>query len=235
MYHDDLRILMNDHAIDHLVETLADTFVKFFEGEKVVLFPVLNASYIFAADFSRHLFKKGMRDHSVEPALLMRNFRTPSTQNVKALYSKNSIDKIYPNHTFVILDTVLETAETANTIINIFHTYKGSMGIKNIVLLNLIDKHYDRTRKIAHEDKIFKMSGMYYNEDKWLVGYGLDDDIRGFRGCPDIYQMEKEHECPICKGGIHGFRDKESYKEWVISKMCQKCQDETIYEKEILQ
>lgn len=43
---------------------------------------------------------------------------------------------------------------------------------------------------------------------------------------PGTLQAIAEHKCPLCKGAITEFRDEVSKREYKISGMCQKCQDE---------
>lgn len=42
---------------------------------------------------------------------------------------------------------------------------------------------------------------------------------------PGTAQAIAEKKCPICKNSITGFKDDLSKKEYLISGMCQKCQD----------
>ncbi len=43
---------------------------------------------------------------------------------------------------------------------------------------------------------------------------------------PDRIPKMKKHICVTCNGKVEGFRDELSQKEFLISGMCQKCQDE---------
>ena len=43
---------------------------------------------------------------------------------------------------------------------------------------------------------------------------------------PEMAQAIQEGKCPICKGEITEFKDELSVREYEISGMCQKCQDE---------
>jgi hypothetical protein len=58
--------------------------------------------------------------------------------------------------------------------------------------------------------------------DVWrhIVGTGMaDKDYIAAVALPDSI-------CVFCGKSVGGFRDKTSYNEWLISGMCQKCQDE---------
>ena len=44
---------------------------------------------------------------------------------------------------------------------------------------------------------------------------------------PEMKKLKDEGKCPICKEIIGEFKDELSKKEFRISGLCQKCQDET--------
>lgn len=61
---------------------------------------------------------------------------------------------------------------------------------------------------------------------------GMQDAIESL--FPGTRKLIEEHRCPMCKKSIdmQGFKDKLSYKEFMISGMCQVCQDSIWGEKD---
>ena len=43
---------------------------------------------------------------------------------------------------------------------------------------------------------------------------------------PEKWKLKQERKCPTCKKPITKFKDKTSKKEYLISGLCQECQDE---------
>lgn len=44
---------------------------------------------------------------------------------------------------------------------------------------------------------------------------------------PGTQEALENNLCPSCKGSITAFRNEKSQREWLISGLCQKCQDST--------
>lgn len=52
--------------------------------------------------------------------------------------------------------------------------------------------------------------------------------------CSSQEDKHAKHICPLCHQEVTGFRDKKSEREFRISGLCQKCQDQTFNKKKAL-
>ena len=152
------------------VQSLADALNKDYKDKTPVFLPVLNGSFMFAADLIKHVsipckisFVKVSSYQGVA-----------STGQLKTLVG---IDESLFNQDIIIVEDIVDTGFTLEKIIDELK----ALGTKSVQVAALLRK------KPAREKNIFVKYVGFDIDDEFVLGYGLDYDGLG-RNFKDIYK-----------------------------------------------
>lgn len=169
----EFRISITANQIKTAVQKIADQINIDYEGKNPLFLPVLNGSFIFAAD----LLRKIHISCQVSFVKFASYSGTSTTTEVKKLIGIN--EEIRARN-IIVLEDIIDT------------------GITLDLLLNELKKYDPANVKVAcfcHKPETFlksfriDYSGMSI-QNEFIVGYGLDYDGYG-RNFPDIYKVVK--------------------------------------------
>jgi hypoxanthine phosphoribosyltransferase len=169
----EFRIFITAAEIEATVKKIANRINHDYEGKNPLFMPILNGSFIFAAD----LLRKITIPSQVSFVKFASYSGTSTTSKVKELIG---INEEVRSRNVIILEDIVDT------------------GITIDLLLNDLKKFEPAEVKIAcfcHKPEAFVKSfkidyaGMSI-PNNFIVGYGLDYDGYG-RNFPDIYQIAK--------------------------------------------
>jgi len=160
----DLKILFTEEQIQTRIKEIAKEMNKFYKGEEVYAVCVLKGAVMFAVDLVKH-FDMPLKMEFIR--LSSYNGGTKSSGRV------NAVDISLPdlnNKNVLIIEDIVDTGLTAKFLLdflnNNFHT-------KSTKFCSLLDKKITRVNDIEPDYYGFEV------DDKFLVGYGLDENGYG--------------------------------------------------------
>jgi hypoxanthine phosphoribosyltransferase len=177
----EFRISITANQINRTVQKIADQINLDYKGKNPLFLPVLNGSFIFAAD----LLRKITIPCQVSFVKFASYSGTSTTANVKELIGINEEVRA---RNVIILEDIVDT------------------GITIDLLLNQLKKYEPADVKIAcfcrKPEAFVKSFRIDYCgleiPNEFVVGYGLDYDGYG-RNLPDIYKVAKKRNGEIAK------------------------------------
>ena len=151
------------------VKKLASKISRDYEKKTPLFLPVLNGSFIFAADLLKQI-KVPCRVSFVKHA----SYQGTSAGQLKTLIGLS--ESVFGQDVLVVED-IMDTGETLTLVVNELKSL-GAKSVEVVVLLRKAKakKHVLRPKYIG-----FEIS------DPFVIGYGLDHDGFG-RNFPDVYQ-----------------------------------------------
>jgi hypoxanthine phosphoribosyltransferase len=152
------------------VQSLADALSKDYKDKSPVFLPVLNGSFMFAAD----LIKRVTIPCRISFVKVSSYSGVASTGQLKTLVG---LDESLFNQDIIIVEDIVDTGFTLERIVD---ELKG-LGTKSVQVATLLRK------KPAREKNIFVKYVGFDIEDEFVLGYGLDYDGLG-RNFKDIYK-----------------------------------------------
>lgn len=170
-----LTLLLDHNSIQNRIRGLAKEICQFYEWEKdeLVVVGLADGANIFVSDLIRLL-----------PFKLKLYFLKVSTYE-GTNRTKNSVINTgelidIENRNVLVVDDILDTGETLNSVINSIEIIKPKT-LKTVILLC-------KNRKRNYEINI-DFVGFNISDNGWLVGYGLD--LNGFyRNLNDICEIK---------------------------------------------
>lgn len=175
MWNNDIeRVLVSENEIAKAVADIGAQITKDYAGETPLLIAVLKGSVIFYADLLRAIQLPCQMEF-----LVAKSYGTSSASsgNVKLV---KDIDVDIKNRHVIIVEDILDTALTLDTIIKFMQTREPA-SIKTAVLL---DKQIKRKIEFTADYKAFDV------ENEFLVGYGLDYSER-YRNLPYVGVLKR--------------------------------------------
>ena len=159
-----LKVLFTEEQIQKRINEIAQEMNEFYKGEEVYAVCVLKGAVMFAVDLVKHL----------EMPLKMEFIRLSSYNGgTKSSGRVNAVDISLPdlnNKNVLIIEDIVDTGLTAKFLLDFlnsnFHT-------KSTKFCSLLDKKITRINDIEPDYWGFEVG------DKFLVGYGLDEDGYG--------------------------------------------------------
>lgn len=154
------------------VKSLAADINRDYEGKTPLFLPILNGSFIFAADLIRQVnleCRVSFVKHSSYQGTL-------SSGQLKTLIGLN--ESLF-NQDVVIIEDIMDTGLTLSKVSEEF----GSLGTKSVEIVTLIRKPEARTHAVQPKYVGFDIGNQF------VVGYGLDYEGYG-RNLPDLYQVK---------------------------------------------
>lgn len=149
---------------------LAEQLHAEYEGKTPLFLPILNGSFIFAADLIRQANLE-CRVSFVKHASYQ---GTVSTGQLKTLIGLN--ESIF-NQDIILVEDIMDTGLTLSNVVEELR----NLGTKSVEIVTLIRKAPARQHAVQPKYIGFDI------DDEFVVGYGLDYDGLG-RNLPDIYK-----------------------------------------------
>lgn len=168
---DDMIPYLKSDEIDDIVTKLAREIEKDYKGKSLILIGVLKGSLPFIADLSRKINLAQRIDF-----VSLQSHKNSDGESVVTI-NKDIATQISGKHVLIIeevIDAGRKLSFLKNRII--------SSNPASLKIVTLLDKPARRVTNIQ-ADYIGKTI-----EDRYVVGYGLDDDELG-RNYPDIYYL----------------------------------------------
>jgi hypoxanthine phosphoribosyltransferase len=152
------------------VKMLASQISTDFAGRSPIFVPILNGSFMFAADLMKHI----TTPCRVSFVKIASYSGTSSTGQLKTLIG---LEESLFNQDIIIVEDIVDTGLTLQRIVDELK----SLGTKSVEVVTLLRKRPARDKKIDVRYVGFDLN------DEFVVGYGLDYDGLG-RNQEDIYQ-----------------------------------------------
>jgi hypoxanthine phosphoribosyltransferase len=161
---------IHSDEIQKRVEALAIELNSDYKGKTPLFLPILNGSFIFAADLIRRInleCKVSFVKHSSYQG-------TASTGQLKTLIGLN--ESLF-NQDIILVEDIMDTGLTLSKVAEEL----GSLGTKSVEIVTLIRKSEARTHAVQPKYVGFDI------ENEFVLGYGLDYEGFG-RNLSGIYK-----------------------------------------------
>lgn len=156
--------------INEKIKELGAQLNEDYQQKKPLLLPILNGSFIFAADLIREL-KVDCRVSFVKHASYQ------GTQSSGQLNTLIGLNESLFNQDIIIIEDIMDTGLTLSKVVNEFAT----LGVKSVEIVTLVRKAPARAHAVQPKYIGFDI------DDEFVLGYGLDYDGYG-RNLKDIYK-----------------------------------------------
>lgn len=167
----EFEISITSEDIEHRIESLAERINFDYEGKCPIIIAILNGSFIFAADITRHF----NFDHEIHFAKYSSYQGTQSTGNVKSLLG---MPADISDRDIIIIEDIVDSGVTMSAILSELE----SKGPRSVEICTLLMKPENLKVDINVKYCAFEIPNLF------VVGYGLDYDGLG-RNYPDIYTV----------------------------------------------
>jgi hypoxanthine phosphoribosyltransferase len=154
------------------VKTLADQINTDYQSKSPVFLPILNGSFMFAADLMKHIEVP----NKISFVKVSSYSGAASTGQLKTLIG---LEVSLFNQDVVIVEDIVDTGLTLQKIINELK----ELGTRSVEVIALLRKQPAREKSIEVKYVGFEI------ENDFVLGYGLDYDGHG-RNLTDIYRMK---------------------------------------------
>lgn len=158
--------------INEKVKELGAQISEDYQNKKPLLLPILNGSFIFAADLIREL-KVECRVSFVKHASYQ------GTQSTGQLNTLIGLNESLFNQDLIIIEDIMDTGLTLSKVVAEFAT----LGVKSVEIVTLVRKAPARVHAVQPKFIGFDI------DNEFVLGYGLDYDGYG-RNLKDIYKAE---------------------------------------------
>lgn len=156
--------------IDEKIKLLATELNQDYKEKAPLLLPILNGSFMFAADLVREL-KFECRVSFVKHSSYQ------GTQSTGQLNTLIGLNESLFGQDLIIIEDIMDTGLTLSKVMEEL----GSLGTRSVEIVTLIRKAPAREHTVQPRYVGFDI------EDEFVVGYGLDYDGLG-RNLKDIYK-----------------------------------------------
>lgn len=156
--------------INEKVKELGALISEDYKDKKPLLLPILNGSFIFAADLIREI-KVDCRISFVKHSSYQ------GTQSTGQLNTLIGLNESLFGQDLIILEDIMDTGLTLSKVVQEF----GTLGVKSIEIMTLVRK------TIAREHAVQPKYVGFDIDNEFVLGYGLDYDGYG-RNLKDIYK-----------------------------------------------
>ena len=167
------EILLTKHEIKKLVVKTAEeivTYIQFHNIAELTLMPIMNGSIFYAIDLMRQMTEE-MNDRNISCNLQIETLRIKSYENNSNVGTTLTCDNInsmnIEGRNILIVDDVFDTGNTLKWLVNEL----TSEGANMILTAVFVDKTCNHTPQ-----HIPNFVSYTLNENKFLVGYGMDDN-----------------------------------------------------------
>lgn len=165
---------ISEAEIQEKIKALAREINRYYEGKTPVFLPVLNGSFMFAADLLKHI----LLSCRVSFVKISSYEGLSSTGQFKTLIG---LDESLFNQDIIIVEDIVDTGLTLEKIISELK----SLGTRSVEVVSLLRKSPARKKGVQ-----VKFTG-FDIEDQFVLGYGLDYDGLG-RNYRQLFRARKE-------------------------------------------
>ena len=162
-------IMIDERSIAERVASLAEQICNDYKGKQIALVAVSNGAFIFAAD----LFRKLPHDTY---------FDSDKAAKRGELVLKETFNIDLNGKHVLLVDDILDSGVTLSNIAK----YLKSLDVASLRTCVMLDKPEGRVCEF-HADYIG-----FTIPNKYVYGYGMDDEFGLLRGCPYIGAKEEE-------------------------------------------
>jgi hypoxanthine phosphoribosyltransferase len=166
----EFKKLISASKIEETIKVLAAQLNEDYKGKTPLLLPVLNGSFIFAADLIREL-KLDCRISFVKHASY------EGTQSTGQLSTLIGLNESLFGQDILIIEDIMDTGLTLSKVADEF----SGLGTRSVEIVTLIRKTPARAHAVQPKYVGFDL------DNEFVVGYGLDYDGFG-RNLKDIYK-----------------------------------------------
>lgn len=170
------RIVISEEEIAEAVKRVGEQITKDYEGKEIAFISILNGAYPFTADVMRRV------DVDCTIDFMQVSTYGDSTSSSGTLKIKRDISGDITGKHVIILEDILDTGYTLHNLTN----YLRSKNPASMKICTFIDKPARRTEDIKAD-----YYGFVFNEDLFLVGYGLDY-AQKYRNLPYVAVLKPE-------------------------------------------
>ena len=156
-------VLISEKEIDNRILEIADRINKDYEGEELTLICVLKGGVMFMCDLAKRLNLNVRLDFM---SVSSYGSETKSSGVVKII---KDLDDSIDGKNVLVVEDIIDSGNTLSYLMDILK----KRGPKSIKLCTLLDKPSRREKKDVFVDYV-----CFEIEDKFVVGYGLDNDQR---------------------------------------------------------
>jgi hypoxanthine phosphoribosyltransferase len=161
---------ISEERVQQQVQSLAERINGDYKTKSPLFLPVLNGSFMFAADLIRNISIPS----KISFVKVSSYAGTASTGQLKTLVG---IDESLFNQNIIIVEDIVDTGLTLTKIVDDLR----ALGTKSVEVVTLLRKKPAREKNIVVKYVGFDI------EDEFVLGYGLDYDGLG-RNYRDIYK-----------------------------------------------
>jgi hypoxanthine phosphoribosyltransferase len=165
----EFREFINANQILSKVQTIAEQVNTDYKDQTPVFLPVLNGSFMFAADLMKYITIPSR----VSFVKVSSYVGTSSTGQLKSLIG---LEESLFNQHIIIIEDIVDTGFTLSKIVEELQ----SLGTKSVEVISLLRKKPAREKGLNVKYVGFEI------ENEFVLGYGLDYDGLG-RNYKDIY------------------------------------------------
>lgn len=163
-----------EEKIQHQVKVLASEINKLYSDKNPVFLPVLNGSFMFAADLLKHV----SIPCSVSFVKISSYQGLNSTGQLKTLIG---LDESFFNQDIIIVEDIVDTGLTLQKIVSELK----SLGTRSVEVVSLLRKKPARDKGVVVRFTGFEI------ENEFVLGYGLDYDGLG-RNLRQLFQAVRD-------------------------------------------
>ena len=168
----DFGIFLSEAQLQARVKQMAADIDRDYKRKSPLFLPVLNGSFIFAADLLRHL--------SIQSRVsFVKHASYNGTSSSGQLKSLIGLQESVFKQDVVIIEDIVDTGLTIQQVVEEL----SSLGTTSVEVVALLRKEHSKTNKIQPRYIGFDIP------DTFVVGYGLDYEGFG-RNLRDLYQQK---------------------------------------------
>ncbi len=164
-------VYISKDEIQKRVAELGKEISKEYEGKELLLVVLLRGSFIFSADLMRAITGDVVVDFMKVSSYVGQH----SSGEVRVL---KDLDEVIHNRHVLIVEDIVDTGLTLNKIMELLKSRNPS----SLNICTLLNKPTRRIKQVYSKYVGFEI------EDKFVIGYGLDEDQR-YRQLPDVMEM----------------------------------------------
>lgn len=171
------KVLFSNEEIQKRIDEMANEINEFYDGEPIIVIPLLRGGFMFASDLVRRLNMIVEIDFVTTTSY---GFGKVSTGDVKIFSDlRSSVE----GKNVLIVDDIIDSGHT----LKFMKDYIGIKNPKSIKIATMIDKPSRRKQDVNSDFVGFEV------DDLFIVGYGLDFENK-YRNVPYIYALMEEEE-----------------------------------------
>ena len=174
MHRDCERILFTEKQLKERIGEVAREVNKLYEGKNPVVIGILKGSFMFCADFVRHLHA------DVELDFMAVSSYGSGTVSSGKLKIKKDLDRDVKGRDIIIVEDIIDSGFTmANLKALLFER-----GASSVIIVTLLNKMERREYDIEPDFNCFDI------ENEFVIGFGLDYDEK-YRTLPYIAVLKR--------------------------------------------